>query len=184
MLLLERVGERAQAGLVEAGDAAGDQRGAVRASTRVGRRGRRSPPIAAFTFASCSSRVSRLTSACSRSIASGACAALGARARATTRSSARLQRAVVVVGAGAGHRLDAADAGGDAALGRDREQPDVAGGGQCVPPHSSRLKPGIETTRTVSPYFSPKSAIAPAAIASAVGFTSVVDRRCCAGSRR
>ena len=43
----------------------------------------------------------------------------------------------------------------------------------CVPPHSSRLKPGIETTRTVSPYFSPKSAIAPAAIASCVALTSV-----------
>ena len=36
----------------------------------------------------------------------------------------------------------------------------------CVPPHSSMLKPGTLTTRTLSPYFSPKSAIAPAAIAS------------------
>ena len=44
----------------------------------------------------------------------------------------------------------------------------------CVPPHSSVLKPGTDTTRTVSPYFSPKSAIAPAAIASSVSFTSVV----------
>ncbi len=43
-----------------------------------------------------------------------------------------------------------------------------------VPPHSSRLKPGTDTTRTVSPYFSPKRAMAPAAIASAVGLTSVV----------
>ena len=43
----------------------------------------------------------------------------------------------------------------------------------CVPPHSSRLKPGTLTTRTVSPYFSPKSAIAPAAIASCVERTSV-----------
>ena len=31
----------------------------------------------------------------------------------------------------------------------------------CVPPHSSRLKPGTLTTRTLSPYFSPNSAIAP-----------------------
>ena len=31
----------------------------------------------------------------------------------------------------------------------------------CVPPHSSMLKPGIDTTRTRSPYFSPNSAIAP-----------------------
>ena len=47
----------------------------------------------------------------------------------------------------------------------------------CVPPHSSTLKPGIETTRTWSPYFSPKSAIAPAAIASCVFFTSVWTAR-------
>ena len=32
---------------------------------------------------------------------------------------------------------------------------------QWVPPHSSMLKVGIDTTRTLSPYFSPKSAIAP-----------------------
>ena len=44
---------------------------------------------------------------------------------------------------------------------------------QCVPPHSSMLKPGTDTTRTVSPYFSPNSAIAPPAIASSVRFTSV-----------
>ena len=43
-----------------------------------------------------------------------------------------------------------------------------------MPPHSSVLNPGTETTRTLSPYFSPKSAIAPAAIASSVFFTSVV----------
>ncbi len=43
----------------------------------------------------------------------------------------------------------------------------------CVPPQSSMLKPGIETTRTRSPYFSPKSAIAPCAIASSVDLTSV-----------
>ena len=47
----------------------------------------------------------------------------------------------------------------------------------CVPPHSSRLKPGIDTTRTRSPYFSPNSAMAPAAIASCVAFTSVTHRR-------
>ena len=40
------------------------------------------------------------------------------------------------------------------------------------------LKPGTLTTRTLSPYFSPNSAIAPAAIASSVdASTSVVDRR-------
>ena len=47
----------------------------------------------------------------------------------------------------------------------------------CVPPHSSMLKPGTLTTRTLSPYFSPNSAIAPAAIASCVDRTSVCDRR-------
>ena len=47
----------------------------------------------------------------------------------------------------------------------------------CVPPHSSRLKPGTLTTRTLSPYFSPNSAIAPAAIASSVERTSVVTVR-------
>ena len=31
----------------------------------------------------------------------------------------------------------------------------------CVPPHSSLLNVSIETTRTLSPYFSPNSAIAP-----------------------
>jgi hypothetical protein len=44
---------------------------------------------------------------------------------------------------------------------------------QCVPPQSSRLKPGTDTTRTLSPYFSPNRAVAPAAIASPVALTSV-----------
>ncbi|CFU02720.1 Uncharacterised protein [Bordetella pertussis] len=35
----------------------------------------------------------------------------------------------------------------------------------CVPPHSSREKP-MSSTRTVSPYFSPNSAIAPPLTAS------------------
>ena len=43
----------------------------------------------------------------------------------------------------------------------------------CVPPHSSTLKPGTDTTRTRSPYFSPNSAMAPAAMASSVDRTSV-----------
>src|SRR2546427_816474 len=38
--------------------------------------------------------------------------------------------------------------------------------GTCVPPHSSSETPGTSTTRTMSPYFSVKNAIAPAAIAS------------------
>jgi hypothetical protein len=36
----------------------------------------------------------------------------------------------------------------------------------CVPPHSSMLTPGMLIIRTVSPYFSPKSAMAPFWIAS------------------
>ena len=51
----------------------------------------------------------------------------------------------------------------------------------CVPPQSSREKPGISTTRTSSPYFSPKSIIAPSFLASSIGVTNVVHR---AGSRR
>jgi len=43
-----------------------------------------------------------------------------------------------------------------------------------VPPHNSMLNPGTLTTRTRSPYFSPNSAIAPAAIASWVDRSSVV----------
>src|SRR5687767_5024370 len=42
-----------------------------------------------------------------------------------------------------------------------------------VPPHNSRLNPGTDTTLTRSPYFSPNSAIAPAAMASSVDRTSV-----------
>src|SRR5919109_1088334 len=42
----------------------------------------------------------------------------------------------------------------------------------CVPPHSSREKPGISTTRTSSPYFSPKSIIAPSLRASSICVTN------------
>ena len=38
---------------------------------------------------------------------------------------------------------------------------------RCVPPQSSREKSSMLTTRTVSPYFSPNSAMAPVATASA-----------------
>ncbi len=40
---------------------------------------------------------------------------------------------------------------------------------RCVPPQSSREKSPIETTRTISGYFSPKRAIAPSDFASAIG---------------
>ena len=42
----------------------------------------------------------------------------------------------------------------------------------CVPPQSSRETPSISTTRTHSPYFSPKRAIAPSASASARSISS------------
>ena len=38
----------------------------------------------------------------------------------------------------------------------------------CVPPHSSRETPSISTIRTMSPYFSPNSAIAPSRWASSL----------------
>ena len=41
----------------------------------------------------------------------------------------------------------------------------------CVPPHSSIDTSGTSTTRTTSPYFSPNSAIAPRARASAYGIS-------------
>mmetsp|Transcript_9009 Transcript_9009/g.36794 ORF Transcript_9009/g.36794 Transcript_9009/m.36794 type:complete len:383 (-) Transcript_9009:1646-2794(-) len=41
----------------------------------------------------------------------------------------------------------------------------------CVPPHSSMDTPGTSTTRTVSPYFSPNMATAPAAFASSMGIS-------------
>ena len=39
----------------------------------------------------------------------------------------------------------------------------------CVPPQSSRETPSISTTRTMSPYFSPNSIIAPSFRASSIG---------------
>ena len=42
----------------------------------------------------------------------------------------------------------------------------------CVPPQNSFDSPMV-TTRTVSPYFSPKKAMAPACLASAIGSTAV-----------
>ena len=47
----------------------------------------------------------------------------------------------------------------------------------CVPPHSSVEKPGISITRTSSPYFSPKSIIAPSLRASAIGVTNACTGR-------
>ena len=39
----------------------------------------------------------------------------------------------------------------------------------CVPPQSSRESPAMSTSRTSSPYFSPKSIVAPRRRASSIG---------------
>ena len=74
---------------------------------------------------------------------------------------------------GAGERLDAPHARRHAASSTTTNVPMSPVARTCVPPHSSTLKPGTDTTRTRSPYFSPNSAMAPAAIASSVDRTSV-----------
>ena len=83
----------------------------------------------------------------------------------------------------AGQRLDPADAGGDAAFGGDHERADFARAADVRAAAELLREAGDLTTRTVSPYFSPKSAIAPSATASSYGLTSAVDRRCRPGSR-
>ena len=55
-----------------------------------------------------------------------------------------------------------------------RNKPSFAVLSTCVPPQNSTEKSETLTTRTTSPYFSPKSAIAPRFLASAIGRDSVV----------
>ena len=45
----------------------------------------------------------------------------------------------------------------------------------CVPPHSSTEREPMRITRTVSPYFSPKSATAPDFLASSNGITEMTE---------
>ena len=72
-------------------------------------------------------------------------------------------------GAGARQRLDAAHAGRDAGFLGDDERADVAGGAHVRAAAQLDAEAGDRTPRgRVSPYFSPKSAIAPALIASSV----------------
>ena len=75
-----------------------------------------------------------------------------------------------------GHRLDPPRPAADRALGEDREGPISAVERTCVPPQSSVETSLTSTTRTTSPYFSPKRAIAPSARAS----SSVVSNVCTA----
>ena len=73
----------------------------------------------------------------------------------------------VVQRALAGHRLDAAHAGGHAGFGDDLEQADVAGAAAHACRRTARWRNRRRcSTRTASPYFSPNSAMAPAATAS------------------
>ena len=78
----------------------------------------------------------------------------------------------MLLGRRAGHRLDAAHAGRHRALADDAEQADVAGAQRMGAAAQldrillRRPSPPIDSTRTSSPYFSPNSAMAPAAIAS------------------
>ena len=77
--------------------------------------------------------------------------------------------------AGAGDGFDAADAGGDGAFADEFDEADFAGGGVWVPPQSSVEKSPILTTRTRSPYFSPKSAMAPSSwTATSMGTSTMV----------
>ena len=72
-----------------------------------------------------------------------------------------LERAV------AGHRFDAAQVRADGTFAHDLDRTDEPRArATCVPPHSSVDGPA-SSTRTISPYFSPKNAIAPMRSASA-----------------
>ena len=55
---------------------------------------------------------------------------------------------------------------------------------QCVPPHSSWLKPSTRIVRTLSPYFSSKNASAPAACASVIVIHSTLTGRSSRTTRR
>ena len=77
-----------------------------------------------------------------------------------------LQDALVRLGARhrrlAGEGLHPPGARGDALLGGDQEEADLARSARTwVPPQNSLEKPGTSTTRTRSPYLSPKKARAP-----------------------
>ena len=128
---------------------------------------------AACVLACCSSRVSRLTSSCSATTrgASWAGAALSAAASAPSVSRAAWNSRNDCAPVVASIRRTPAATPLSEAIANSPMSPVAR---TWVPPHSSVLKPGTDTTRTLSPYFSPKSAMAPAAIASSVAFTSVV----------
>ena len=129
--------------------------------------------MAAVVLACWSSRVRRFTSSCRAATRCGswAGAALSAPATAPSASRAAWKSRSDCAPVVASMRRTPAATPLSAAIAKRPISPVAR---TCVPPHSSVLKPGIDTTRTVSPYFSPKSAIAPAAIASSVAFTSVM----------
>src|SRR6266571_6168649 len=88
-----------------------------------------------------------------------------------------LELANELVGERSRDRLDAAHARGRPVSCVKRNSAIWPVAGTCVPPHSSSDTPGTSTTRTRSPYFSVKNAIAPAAIASLYFIWRVVTGR-------
>ena len=72
-----------------------------------------------------------------------------------------------------GHRLDAPHAGGDTGLGDDLQQTDIAGAADMGAATELGGKSPSLSTRTWSSYFSPNSAIAPAATASSNAISAV-----------
>ena len=87
-----------------------------------------------------------------------------------------------LVGASPGDRFDAADAGGRAAFAGDQEQADIAGlvdvraAAQLVGEKSLLAGSPMVMVRTVSPYFSPNSAMAPSPIACCSGLMAMFRR--------
>ena len=73
-----------------------------------------------------------------------------------------------------GDRLDPAGARPDRPSERIANAPISAVVRTCVPPQSSRETPCTSTTRTMSPYFSPKSIVAPSLRASSIGVSNVI----------
>ena len=100
-------------------------------------------------------------------------------ASASTRSS-RCSSAHAVL---AGDRLDAAQVGADRALADDLDRADVAGGAARACRRTARSSGPASSTRTMSPYLSPKKAIAPIASASSLVVSKTPRPACWRASR-
>src|SRR6266704_4283014 len=126
------------------------------------------PPAAADTFRSstsrcnalfCSSRRASVSCSFRRSTLSAPCS------RSTTRRSSRSSWSAPRPASASMRRMPAAMPRSCVTLSSPIDPVLEA----CVPPHSSRLKPGTSITRTTSPYLSPKKARAPRRSASSSG---------------